>query len=42
MRLMRKPANNCDAKMNKGAIVTADSLLLKAADIMREALAAEL
>lgn len=41
-RLMTNPANSYDTKMNSGAIVTAVSFCLKAADIIREALPAEL
>lgn len=41
-RLMTKPANSCDTKMNSGAIVTAVSFCLKAADMIREALPAAL
>ena len=41
-RLITNPANNYDTKMNSGAIVTAVSFCLKAADMIREALPAEL
>jgi len=41
-RFMTNPANSYDTKMNSGAIVTAVSFCLKAADIIREALPAEL
>ena len=41
-RLMTNPANSYDTKMNSGAIVTAVSFCLKAADIIREALPAAL